>query len=94
MAREAAFFKDTRFFSDRFHMINHKSCACVFDLSLLGLAVNSSRVESENAIINLVKHHCGRMSQESFMWFFTFFFSFRNLRVNGVKSLCMLPFDK
>jgi hypothetical protein len=87
VAREPGFFCRTKFFSDRFHFKNHIDCARAFCIDVAGklIVVDTSIVESENAAVARVKAHCQHMSKATFMWFFKFFFLYRNLRRANVE---------
>jgi hypothetical protein len=87
MAREPAFFKNTRFYSDRFHLVNHKDCARTFCIDVAGLRISTSLVESENKAVKSVKGHCQHMRKDTFMWFFRLFFVFRNLLLRRVPMV-------
>ena len=72
--REPEFFKNTHFWHDIFHFINH-TCGINFKSGrVLGLeSINSEICEQVNSYLQCVKYTASHLSQEHFMFFMQFF---------------------
>ena len=72
--RESEFFKNTDFWHDIFHFINH-TCGINFKSGrVLGLeGINSEICEEVNLYLQCVKYTSSHLSQEHFMFFIQFF---------------------
>ena len=77
--REPDLFKNTHFWHDIFHFINH-TCGINFKSGrVLGLeGINSEICEQVNSYLQCVKYTASHLSQEHFMFFMQFFVYFLN----------------
>ena len=80
MNREPALFKDTRFWSDVFHTVNHTACGDNFKsrrIPCLGIT-NSEIAEQCNSFLRRLKSSGSHLSQPHFMFFVEFFLAVWN----------------
>ena len=92
--REPLFFKNTRFYVDRFHWFNHTCCARSYNIDLyddvLLDTLNTQVAEQWNAKLKTIKSSATKMSQELFMVSLRLFLDFWNEKkikyVNAVNA--------
>lgn len=80
--REPELFKNTRFWQDVFHTVNHKACGKNFTSRRIShLNVFDTEIaEQTNSFLNKLKFTATHMSQEHFLFFVNFFLGIWNKR--------------
>lgn len=75
-------FQNTTFAVDRFHWVNHVSCAASYNLNVHAdwSHVNSQAVEQCNSVLQKIKSCVGQMTQRNFMFHVRLFIGVRNER--------------
>jgi hypothetical protein len=78
------FFRETRFFVDSFHWLNHESCAVGYrikdHIDPWLKSINTQAAEQNNAALKNYKSMMTRMSQKSFMTVLKTFMCYWNYR--------------